>query len=186
MRFGRIGYRTRQLWHALQAAPEPEDLERVRSILSPSLWALFTRQSRGEQAHSINVMKKLLERGETHPDLLTAALLHDVGKSCWPLRLWERVIIVLGSQFFISESKRWAHKFPAPPPPQDRRTINMLQKPFVIAEQHPVWGANLVAEAGARSLTVALIRRHQETVHNGALSEEDRLLIKLQSVDDES
>ena len=34
-----------------------------------------------DQRHSLNVMRTLRRQGHTEPDLLAAALLHDVGKS---------------------------------------------------------------------------------------------------------
>ena len=53
-----------------------------------------------EQAHAVSVYRQLVAQGETSSDLLAAALLHDVGKSLSPLRLWERVLIVLARVFF--------------------------------------------------------------------------------------
>jgi hypothetical protein len=60
-----------------------------------------------EQAHALRVLHALLEQGEEHPDLSVAALLHDVGKSRFPLKLWERVLIVLGQAFFPERAARW-------------------------------------------------------------------------------
>jgi len=50
---------------------------------------------RGDQRHSLAVLRTLLEWGETHPALLQAALLHDVGKAAAPLSPWERALLVL-------------------------------------------------------------------------------------------
>jgi hypothetical protein len=63
------------------------------------------------------------------------------------------------------------------------------RRAFVVAVQHPQWGADLAAKAGASPLAVALIRRHQE--QQGSLGEadagsEDSLLARLQSVDNNS
>jgi hypothetical protein len=35
-----------------------------------------------------------------------------------------------------------------------------LRRPFVVATQHPAWGADLSAAAGASARTCDLIRRH--------------------------
>jgi hypothetical protein len=64
-----------------------------------------------------------------------------------------------------------------------------LRRAFVVAERHPGWGAEMVAEAGASRMVVALIRRHQDDLdglrgQGSALEQE--LLRKLQSVDDHS
>lgn len=177
----RIGYRVRQFWTALHAAPTENELSEVRGVLSPSLMALFLQMQPGEQAHSLRIYRGLCDRGETHPDLLVAALLHDVGKSCHPLRLWERVLIVLAQKLFGPRVKAWGH-----------RQSRGWRRAFVVAEQHPAWGAELAAQAGASPLAVRLIRRHQETLHP-ELSQppadpilEDRLLVQLQLLDNQN
>ena len=46
-------------------------------------------------ARQIAEVLKQREQGEENPDLLTAALLHDSGKTRTPLRIWERVVVVI-------------------------------------------------------------------------------------------
>jgi hypothetical protein len=83
MSLQRLAYRGRQFWLALRARPAAQDLEQARLILRRDLFALFTTMQPGEQVHSLHVLRQLLSQGEEHPDLLVAALLHDVGKgSC--------------------------------------------------------------------------------------------------------
>lgn len=174
MKVGSILYRTRQFWHVLWTVAAPEDWEQVRAILNPAQVALFTRLGPSERAHSLSVYERLCAKGETHPDLFVAALLHDVGKSRHPLRLWERVMIVVGKGLFPGQVKPWGSE-PA----------GGWRRPFVVAEQHPVWGAEMAAEAGTSPLAVALIGRHQ----NASLktdSLEDQLLRRLQAVDGNS
>ncbi len=198
MNTARIVYRTRQFWKALQSKPAEIDLERIGQALAPQQMALFTRLQPGEQAHSIHVYCKLIERGEDHPDLLTAALLHDSGKSLYPLRLWERVAIVLAKALAPEGVKRWGSS------PVGEKAMRSWRRPFLIAEQHPAWGAELAARAGASLLAVSLIRRHQENLRcvqhghpergegspdRGDMADrslEDHYLSILQSVDDES
>ena len=151
-------------------------------MLSPSLMTLFMRMQPSEQAHSLWIYEQLLQQNETDRDLLVAALLHDVGKSRHPLRLWERVVIVLGKAWFPERIKGWGKAAP-----------RGWKRPFVIAEQHPAWGAELAAQAGAAPLAVALIRHHQDSPEailgqaNGKNQPlEDRLLARLQSLDNES
>lgn len=176
----RFVYRTRQVWHTLRAKPAENDLEEVRHALTPQQMALFTRLQRSEQAHSIHIYRKLIERGERHPDLCTAALLHDAGKSLYPLHLWERVLIVLVKALAPEWAKRWG-AFPA-----DDKVMRSWRRPFVIAEQHPSWSARLAAEAGASPLAVSLIRRHHTRVESSNPRLEDNFLSILQSVDNES
>jgi putative nucleotidyltransferase with HDIG domain len=175
----RLLYRTRQFWQSLSAAPAPDDIGGTRRVLSPSLMALFLRMQASEQAHSLDIFGKLANQGDTNHDLLVAALLHDVGKSRQPLRPWERALVVAGKALFPGLAKRWGQS-----PPGGR--LGNLRLPFVVAEQHPQWGAEMAAQAGASPLAVALIKRHQDVMQTKPATLEDRLLLRLQLLDDES
>jgi hypothetical protein len=180
----RIIYRVRQFWLALTAVPSAEDLDLARKYLSPSLMTLFLRMDKSEQTHSCAILRQLLERGENQGDLLVAALLHDVGKSRHPLRLWERIVIVLGNAFAPNQVCNWAQGEP-----------RGWKRPFVVANQHAKWGADLAQLAGASPLSVTIIKRHQEPMkvqyeEESTQSElyllEDQLLHKLIQLDNES
>jgi predicted HD phosphohydrolase len=88
-------YRWRQFRWALEARIRKEDQALVARFLPPEAQALFWRMPRSDQRHSLAVLRTLLEWGETHPALLQAALLHDVGKAAAPLSPWERALLVL-------------------------------------------------------------------------------------------
>src|SRR4030067_1174463 len=107
MSVARLLYRTRQFWQALWWAPAREDLDRLQSLLSPGMMALFHQLQPGEQAHSLLVWRRLVDQDEHNPDLLAAALLHDVGKSRFPLRPWERAAVVMGKAFFPAWVEKW-------------------------------------------------------------------------------
>ena len=171
----RILYRTRQVWHTLNSFPAAEELARVRRTLTPPLMSLFGRMHASEQAHSLRVFNRLLAQREKDVDLLVAALLHDVGKSRHPLRLYERVMVVLAKSLFPGWVKRWGRGDPVG-----------WQRPFVIAEQHPAWGAEMAAQAGASPRAASFICRHQESLAGEAVTYEDQLLRRLQLLDDES
>jgi hypothetical protein len=173
-----VPYRVRQFFLALRVAVDPRDVEQARSILTPKQMELFVGMQPSEQTHAVKVYRRLVEQGETSPDLLVAALLHDVGKSLSPLHLWDRVLIVLAREVFPERSRRWG-SLPAQGDGGWRRA-------FLVAEQHPTWGAALAAEAGASPQTVALIRQHQEPASTAVDVEIERLLSKLQAVDDHS
>lgn len=168
-------YRTRQFWFALTAIPAEDDLLQAGQVLSPALMTLFRRMQPSEQAHSLAIFRQLREEGETDRDLWVAALLHDVGKSCHPLRLWERVLIVAGKALLPERARRWGRGEPSG-----------WKRAFAVASQHPEWGAQMAAAAGASPRAVELIRRHQETIAlNAGAGEWVHLLYRLQSVDNE-
>jgi hypothetical protein len=112
MTFGRVFYRLRQFWSALYAAPSADQLGEASSLLTLPQMALFRQMHRSEQAHSIQVMAAVFHASDGVPDearrdLLRAALLHDVGKSRYPVRIWERVLIVLFKAFLPGMVERW-------------------------------------------------------------------------------
>lgn len=179
MNSSRILYRSRQFWRAISTGPSQGDLDLVSSILTDSQIDLFRRMQPGEQAHSIQVLKELRYQGVENPDLLTAALLHDIGKTRMPLRVWERVLIVIVRAVCENCVHKWGSS----------NEVNLQngggwRRAFIVAEQHPAWGAELAAGCGTSPLAVSLIARHQERINPEASGEEEVLLRKLQAVDD--
>jgi hypothetical protein len=165
----RIAYRSRQFRRALLSkAPVADTM--LQPFLSPPQIVLFRRMHFFEQAHAFHVLQRIRHAGYTEPDLLAAALLHDVGKILAPISLVDRVIVVLGKHLFPKAAKRWGNG-----------EARGLRRPFVTAYQHPAWGADLASAAGASPRTCNLIRRHQD--HPAS---DDHLLAALQSVDEES
>lgn len=169
-----LSYRVSQFWKALAAAPSQEDLLTAERLLSAELMNLFLRMQPGEQSHSMQVCLQLVKEGYESQDLLTAALLHDVGKSRHPLRAWERALIVIVRRLSPESIERWGNG-----------KVHGWKRPFAVALQHPEWGAEMVRAVGASELTIRLIQRHQERCqsYEGA---ENELLMVLQKVDNES
>gem|GEM_PF-131749 len=166
----RLAYRSRQFFSAL-LAPKisvPDDF--LRQVLTPAQIALFRRLQTSEQAHAAQVLQRLRDDGQADPDLLTAALLHDVGKVLHPLVPLERVLIVLGRRFFPRLVSRLGSEEP-----------RGLHRAFVVAAHHAAWGADLAAQAGTSVRACDLIRNHQEPVDSG-----DPLRLALQAADDEN
>jgi hypothetical protein len=167
-------YRARQFWLAWRAQSLTEDeLAPASAVLTAEQMQLFTRLQPSEQIHALRVLRTIQEGGESDPDLQTAALLHDIGKARAPLKLWERVLIVLGKALFPERAKIWGSGRP-----------QGWVRPFVIAEQHPAWGGEMACQAGTSPLAVSLIRRHQTPGEIEPVSlREDRLLKILQAAD---
>jgi hypothetical protein len=181
MNASRLLYRTRQFWQAISTRSSQVDIELVSSILSPSQLELFQQMQASEQTHSQRVLRELIINGETNTDLQIAALLHDVGKIRAPLRLWERVMLVLVKSICPACVKRWGQL-------RNGETPSGLgwRRAFVVSVQHPRWGAELADQCGSSWLTVELIGRHQEQLVLSGNSMEDSLLRKLQAVDNKN
>jgi hypothetical protein len=171
----RLAYRTRQFWNALSGSRRRVETEALLSHLPPSQIFLFRRMQPSEQSHAYQMFERLKASGQTDPDLLAAALLHDVGKVLYPLSLLDRVVIVLAKRFFRRRTRTWSEG-----------TASRLSRPFVVAAHHPDWGADLAEQAGASSRTVDLIRRHQDPSFPNPGSPTERLLAALQAADDEN
>jgi putative nucleotidyltransferase with HDIG domain len=171
---GQICYRANQFLAVLRKHKlKTDDFETVRRILSDPQMALFNRLHPSEQNHSLKVLKTLIDQGETHPDLLTAALLHDIGKIQHPLRLWERVVIVLAKQFIPGRVDNWVCSDP-----------KGWNRPFVIAKKHPQWGADLALQVDAAPLVIYLIKEHQTIItKETSTSQKKQLLSALQAAD---
>ncbi|MCX7680693.1 MAG: HD domain-containing protein [Anaerolineae bacterium] len=162
-------YRVRQFIRALTARVSEEELEEVAQVVSPAAYELFCSMAVQDQRHSLDVYTTLRLSGWHHPDLLTAALLHDVGKSLAPLPAWQRALIVLLSRFVPCLLERLG-----------RGELRGWRRGFVVHAHHAELGASLAQRAGCSPLASSLIGRHHE---DGQQAAEDVLLAALQAAD---
>ncbi|HLZ61312.1 MAG TPA: HD domain-containing protein, partial [Ktedonosporobacter sp.] len=93
-----IRYRLGQVRQQLGfVAPlSPAEYAEVQRWLPSSALPLFQTMSDADQRHSLRVCLGLQSRGCDEPDMLAAALLHDVGKAQGRVPFWTRPAIVLG------------------------------------------------------------------------------------------
>ena len=166
--------RIRQGLRALISPVRPVDLQLAESVLvSPALFDLFKRLRRSEQQHSLRVLRTLRGWGYDDQPLLTAALLHDVGKTRAAYHLWDRVLVVL-----VRAAAPWlAVRLGRAEPIGFRR-------PFAIAYRHPRWSAEMVRAAGADQMTIELIEKHDHHLDRAPDTEMEHLLVALQAADD--
>jgi hypothetical protein len=172
-------YRVRQFFWALGARMAPAAWAEVEEILTPAQAALFRQMPRYDQRHGLNVMRTLCAAGYSQPDLLTAALLHDVAKSSAPLRLWHRVAIVLLQAF----APRWLDWLAREVKPGHWR------HPFYAHRVHAKVGARWAEEAGCSPLTVWLIAHHASSkpqMGDNLEAQEKAFLAALQRADGEN
>jgi hypothetical protein len=182
-------YRVSQFFRALVAWVPKQELGLLSEYLTPHQVELFQRMPRSDQRHGLDVFHALRRKRQHDHDLLTAALLHDVGKTGGVLspstssgrrlskggrlRLWHRVLIVLIralrpallDRLALNEPRSWRY-------------------PFFVHQQHPELGAQLAQAAGCSPATVELIRRHQQPpAKRPPGNRQDELLAALQEAD---
>ncbi len=134
----KIKYRIWQFGQSLKRSPGEIEWNWVENILSPEEQIMFRQLPVPDQNHSLRVLDSLIAGHEEDPDLLKAALLHDLGKIKQPLRRWERVFAVLVRGIFPDNHHKWGTGDPSG-----------IKRPLVVINQHPQWGADLAEEAGS-------------------------------------
>jgi len=149
-------YRVRQFVRAASAWLRPQDVGQTDRYLPPAALDLFRAMPRYDRQHALSVFHTLRERGYTDPDLLAAALLHDVGKTghrAGRLRLWHRVAVVLMRAC-------WPGLLELPGRAGAGRPGRIGWA--WVQQQHAALGAELALGAGCSPRTAELIRRHEE------------------------
>jgi hypothetical protein len=145
--------RIRQGFQALRPTSTPAHDAILTAILTPEQRTAFLRLSRFDQTHLCRVYEVLREQGEDDPDVLVAALLHDLGKASSEgnVRLLHRVARVLLARSVPSILNRLAR------PPASRWRTG-----FVLAVHHAQLGAELAERLGCSPRTCWLIAHHED------------------------
>jgi putative nucleotidyltransferase with HDIG domain len=134
---------------ALTTRVSGEDRAIAGQYLTPAQLVLFCAMPINDQRHALDVLHQLLVAGRREPELLQAALLHDVGKSRGRVGLITRVLIVLLRRI-------------------DGRLIEWLaaargaawRQSLYVHAHHARIGAELAEGVGSSPEVVRLIRQH--------------------------
>jgi hypothetical protein len=127
---------------------------------------------KGDQQHGLCVLQALRQSDHVAPELVQAALLHDVGKASGGLSLPYRVAIVLLEAFF----PRWLVTLSARP--------YGFGRPFYVHRHHAELGAALCEQAGCPGATVHLVRFHKGEIPPETDEYTRNLLKALRAADD--
>ena len=129
---------------ALAPSLFPPDDGFARERLPDPEYRLYAAMEGPDRDHAVRVAKALLAR---RPDadgvLVRAALLHDVGKSGLPFRLWQRIVAHLVTPDL-------------PAAPRLEGLAGVQQRNL----HHPRYGAALIREVGGCEAVARLIERH--------------------------
>jgi hypothetical protein len=148
-----LGYRLRQGLGRLKVGllPSTLDFTPAHAVLSDQLWQLFSTMPRGDQWHGLCVLSRLQTAGWTQPDLLAAALLHDLGKANGRLSLTYRTLIIVASAL----GARWVPRLASDEP-------RSWRYPLYVHLHHAALGAAWLQKAGASAALVNLVATHEQ------------------------
>lgn len=167
--------RIRQGVRALFAFTHPVEDSLAAQYLTPEQMSLFRSMQRSEQLHSLNVLRDVLaQAAETPHTLAVAALLHDVGKSRYPLRVWQKTLAVL-----VRAANR-----PLAARLSDGNPSNLLVRPFVVSVHHPKWSAELLRPTHASEAALWLVEHHADEPERWSDHPDVELLKRLKAADD--
>lgn len=171
--------RIRQGARAITSHFRPVDERLAREALSPVEWTLFRRLRRGERQHSLNVLRTLIDhpppQSTLTPDLATAALLHDVGKSRCPLPLWEKSLTVILRAISPTTFRRFADA-------GDLR--HPIARACVVYAHHPTWSAEMMRAAFSSPDAIWLAEHHADNAVSWRTHPLHAALVALQYADD--
>jgi hypothetical protein len=167
-------YRLRQGLRALFAFTQTVDYPLAVQHLTPPLLASFRQMRRSEQLHSLRVLRALLAEGDVSPALATAALLHDVGKSRYPLSLWQRSLPVAVKKLSPALLARLSRANPQ----------NRWLRGFVVYVHHPAWSGDIVTAGSGSTDAVWLCTQHADNAGQWRTHPLHGDLLRLQAADD--
>lgn len=167
----RLTRRVSQFVRACTARHDPALDHELRHLLGDARqWALLARLPHYDRLHHLQVYRRLEAMGYRDPDLLRAALLHDIGKADERGRvmLVHRVARVLLRAVWPGALARFG-----------RRNGSWLTHGLYLAEHHALLGAQLARAAGASERCCRLI-----LLHDGSREHDDPDLAALAAADD--
>lgn len=152
---GRAAYRIGQFGRGLAPTVPARDRALAAAALSASQFAAFRRMAPADQRHAARVARLVLAEGGRDPDLIVAALLHDLGKvdraGGGRVAVAHRVAKVALARLAPA---LWGRLSAAP----GRGPLHGLY----LLRHHPALGAAWAAALGATPRASALIAAHQD------------------------
>lgn len=142
--------RIKQFIRGLFARLSKSDYTLIADYLTKEELDLFESMSRYDRRHAVNVARYLAGK-EAGLELIRVGLLHDIGKArCPDLTLTRRSVCVFLEAYFPAYAEKKAGS-----------GGGKLARALAVHKNHPDLGASMLAEIGADTRLVALVRFHQ-------------------------
>ncbi|MFN8529204.1 MAG: hypothetical protein U0670_11365 [Anaerolineae bacterium] len=155
-------------------APTIDDSQ-AALYLTPQQLADFRRLKPAEQMHSLRVLSAVLAQADPTPSALAAAaLMHDVGKTRYPVSLFGKTLPVLVSVVSPTLVTRLSQGDP-------RR---WWVRPFATYRLHPQWSGDILTASHANPDAVWLAAHHADPAEEWHDHPLYPLLVRLQQADD--
>lgn len=147
----------------------PEDVKFVNSYLGDPGKFLFFQMSKMDQHHAVEVARSIMAEAATVqrldlPNLIRAALLHDIGKVEGDFGFWSRLVVgfvrrtnptLRGKLALTNPTTFW----------------EKIRYGFYVDLIHPARGAHMAKIFGIEPAVVEMIRRHHDPPREGQSSE---------------
>ncbi len=161
---------------ALFAFARSPNLGLAQRHLSTCEYNAFRSMSRSEQLHSLHVLQKVLaDDPNAAKALITAALLHDVGKSRYHLSVLQKTLAVIIEAIAPQASRHLSRD----------ETISFWRAPFIVRRHHAKWSGEILRSCGSDADVIWLVERHQDSAEQYRDSQCYVLLSTLQRADGE-
>jgi putative nucleotidyltransferase with HDIG domain len=166
----RVTYRVAQFIRHLHWRGNQETDAALSALLSSTEWELVQKLSPADRRHALSIHSTLTRQGHDDPDLLKAALLHDIGK-----------VDTSGRVTIVHRVTKVLLAVVAPPLLDHlmRDGGGMLRHGLYLAHNHPEIGARKAKDAGASERLCWLIANH----HDGTIPD-DPQLAALRAIDE--
>lgn len=170
-----VEMRVKQGVRAIFAFRHTIEDQQLGEILTPEQIEIFRLLPHVEQVHSLNVLNTVRQQSADVPhDLAVACLLHDVGKSRFPLALWQKSLAVILKALMPKRFERWS---------KGEHGDNWRQM-FTVRENHPRWSVELVQHTDITERALWLILHHGHDLEQFTTHPYHELLRRLKQADD--
>jgi UTP:GlnB (protein PII) uridylyltransferase len=147
-------YRIQQFFKSLFVTKGMVDMEFVHKHLTAAQEGVFLRMQAYDRYHSVYFAKTLISNVYKVPeDLIVAALLHDVGKSRYPINSFHRMGAVVARRFAPQVMEK-----------ENEEEVAFLNRTVLVSNHHAEWSENMAKSAGVSDLTAWIIAHHEDKV----------------------